>query len=53
MLWAKNLDYYVILAKRKGYWLLRSAYFIKFEKKKVKLQNAYNKYGPYKTGVAN
>lgn len=51
--WAKDLDYYAILAKRNGYWLLRSAYCVVYESKKRKLEKAFRKFGPYKTGIAN
>ncbi len=52
--WAKDLDYYAVLARRNGYWVLRSAYDIKYETKRKKLESAYLKYGPYnKTRTAS
>ena len=51
--WARELNYYAILAKRNGYWVLRSAYYIEYDSKKVQLDQAYKKYGPYKTRIAS
>ncbi len=51
--WLKDENYYVILAKRDGYWVIRSAYYIKYESKKIKLQKAYELYGSYKTRIAS
>lgn len=44
LLWLKDYDYLVILAKRKGYFLLWTAYNIKYENKKRDLKKEYDSY---------
>ena len=51
--WLKEKDYYAILARRDEYWVVRSAYYIKYQSKKTKLQRAYKIYGSYKTRIAS
>lgn len=43
--WLKDADYYVIIAKRNGYWVLRSAYCVVYDSKRRQLEKAYAKYG--------
>lgn len=42
--WAKDLDYYVIIAKRNRYWVIRSAYCVVYESKRRQLERNYNLY---------